>query len=444
MKITVAGIGYVGLITAVCLAEKGHDVICVDIDETKISRLQAGEAIIYEQDLSELMRKNADRLTYTTDPVFAYQHAEVIFVGVGTPEKHDGTANMSYVTSTVESIANIAEAPNVVVVIKSTVPIGANDQIENYFRQHTKNNITVNVVSNPEFLAQGTAVRDTLRASRIVIGANSARAQDVMLQVYRDFSAPKVLTDRASAEMIKYASNNFLAVKISFINEIANLCEELGANIDDVTLGMSYDPRIGEQFLNSGVGYGGSCFPKDTKALYWISRYYDRSLQTVKAAIEINEKQKLILIHKSRKYYETFAGLTVAILGLTFKPGTDDLREAPSIANIPIFLSEGAIVKAYDPVGIPNAKKIYPTKVKYYDNIDDTICDADICFVFTEWPEIKEYDVCKFAKLMKSPIVMDGRRCIKDNVCSDIIVERIGSKPALISFNQPKNNCPLD
>lgn len=441
MRITVAGIGYVGLTTAVCLAEKGHDVICMDVDEKKINRLKSGDPIIHEKDLEELMQTNASRLTYTTDPVLAYKDAEVIFVGVGTPEKDDGTADIGYVTATIESIADIAESSYLVVVIKSTVPISANDQIENYLRSNVKNNIMVDVVSNPEFLAQGTAIRDTLQASRIVIGANTPRSQEVMLKVYEDFTAPKVLTGRSSAEMIKYASNNFLALKISYINEIANLCEEVGADISDVTLGMSYDPRIGEQFLNSGIGYGGSCFPKDTKALYWISRYYDKSLQTVKAAIDINERQKTMLIKKARKYYESFEGLNVAVLGLTFKPGTDDLREAPSLDNIAILLEEGARIKAYDPIGIPNAKKIYPTEVEYYENIDDTIRDADICFVFTEWMEIKSYDVCNFARLMKRPLVMDGRRVIKEGICDRLIIERIGSRPSLINFNSNESSC---
>ena len=283
------------------------------------------------------------------------------------------------------------------------------------------------VVSNPEFLAQGTAVDDTLHASRIVIGSESKQAEAKILKVYENFDAPIVTTNRRSAEMIKYASNDFLALKISYINEIANLCEEIGANIDDVATGMGYDPRIGNQFLKAGIGYGGSCFPKDTKALHWLSNFHDHELKTVKAAIEVNEQQKLRLIKKARKYYDSFEGLTVAVLGLTFKPGTDDLREAPSLVNIPIFLENGAKVKVWDPVGMPNFKKIYPNEINYCGSIDETISDADICFIFTEWEEIKKYELEKFKKLMKKAVVLDGRNCLKPpEKSSKIEIEKIG------------------
>lgn len=232
-----------------------------------------------------------------------------------------------------------------------------------------------------------------------------------MRKVYDGFGQPYVITDRKSAEMIKYASNDFLALKISYINEIANLCEIVGANIEDVAKGMGMDPRIGDKFLNAGIGYGGSCFPKDTKALHWLANFYDYELKTIKAAIEVNENQKIKLIKKARKYYDNFNGLTVAILGLTFKPGTDDLREAPSLQNIPILLEDSANIKAWDPVGIENCKKIYPNEIKYCDTIEEAIKDADICFIFTEWPQIKNFDVSLFAKLMKYPLVIDGRNC---------------------------------
>ena len=302
-----------------------------------------------------------------------------------------------------------------VVVVKSTVPIGTNDKVEKRLNENKKNNVKFDVISNPEFLAQGTAVEDTLHASRIVIGSESKDVEETMLKIYENFNVPIVTTNRRSAEMIKYASNDFLALKISYINEIANLCEEIGANIDDVAKGMGYDPRIGNKFLKAGIGYGGSCFPKDTKALHWLSNFHDHELKTVKAAIEVNEQQKMRLIKKARKYYDSFEGLTVAVLGLTFKPGTDDLREAPSLVNVPIFLEDGAKVKAWDPVGVPNFKKLYPTEIQYCQTIDETITDADICFVFTEWDEIKNYDVNKFLELMKHSIVLDGRNCLENN-----------------------------
>lgn len=414
MKLAVAGTGYVGLVTAVCMAEKGHEVFCVDKDDEKINKLKCGISPIFEEKLEDLMKKNTNRLYYTNDYKKAYANAEVIFIGVGTPEKKDGSANLSYIYQVAKEIASSLEK-DCIVVIKSTVPIGTNDKVEKFLNEHKKRNVQISVVSNPEFLAQGTAVHDTLCASRIVIGTNNAVAKEKMLELYKDYNAPIITTDRCSAEMIKYASNDFLALKISYINEIANLCEEIGANIEDVSIGMGYDPRIGNKFLKAGIGYGGSCFPKDTKALHWLSNFHDHELKTVKAAIEVNEQQKLRLIKKARKYYDSFEDLTIAVLGLTFKPGTDDLREAPSLINIPILLEDGAKVKAWDPVGIENFKKLYPQGVEYFTTIDETIKDADICFIFTEWEEIKNFDVNKFYLLMKSPVIFDGRNCLSIN-----------------------------
>jgi len=410
MKIAVVGTGYVGLVSAVCMAEKGHEVICVDIDEAKITTLKKGVSPIYEQDLEALMQSNLSRLTYTTDYPLAYMNAEIIFIAVGTPEKKDGSANLTYVYGVAKQISESVEN-DCVVVVKSTVPIGTNDKIEKILNDHKKPHVRLELASNPEFLAQGTAVRDTLQASRIVIGVENEATEKVLCEVYKDYDAPILVTDRRSAEMIKYASNAFLALKISYINEIANLCEIVEANVQDVAKGMGYDERIGNQFLNAGIGYGGSCFPKDTKALHWLANKNDVEIKTIKAAIEVNDLQKLRLIKKARKYYDSFEGLTVAVLGLTFKPGTDDLREAPSLVNIPIMLDDGAKVKAWDPVGVENFKKLYP-EIEYCCSIDETITDADLCFIFTEWPEIKNYDIAKFGKLMKKVIVLDGRNCL--------------------------------
>ena len=388
MKIAIAGTGYVGLVTGVCLAEKGHNIICVDADADKVALMKQGVSPIYESELESLMEKNKERLTYTLDWKYAYQDADVIFVAVGTPERKDGSANLSYLWQVVKCISECVNK-KCVVVIKSTVPIGTNQKVEKYLRENKRENAEFTVVSNPEFLAQGTAVHDTLYASRIVIGTNDNEAADVMMKVYENFDVPKLITNRQSAEMIKYASNDFLALKISYINEIANLCEHIGADINDVAIGMGFDDRIGNKFLNAGIGYGGSCFPKDTKALHWISAFYDKELKTVKAAIEVNEQQKLKLIKKAKKYYDSFAGLKVAVLGLTFKPGTDDLREAPSLVNIPIFLDDGAEVFAYDPVGESNYRKYYPNEITYCKNPQEALVEADICFIFTEWKEIK-------------------------------------------------------
>ena len=427
MKIAVAGTGYVGLVTGVCLAAHGHHVTCVDVDEKKVEMMKDGHCPIYEDGLEELMRQHKERLTYTTDYSSAYRDAEVIFIGVGTPEKSDGSANLQYVYQVAGQIA-ASVTKDCVVVVKSTVPIGTNDKLELWMSQHKSRDISISVASNPEFLAQGTAVRDTLHASRIVIGAETQQARELLQEVYKDFDSPILVTDRRSAEMIKYASNDFLALKISYINEIANLCEIVGANIEDVAKGMGYDSRIGNKFLNAGIGYGGSCFPKDTKALSWLASFNDYELKTIKAAIEVNEQQKLKLIKKSRKYYEDLNGLTVAVLGLTFKPGTDDLREAPSLVNIPLMLEDGAKVKAWDPVGIPNFKKRFSGEICYCASIEETLNEADICFIFTEWPEIKAMAPSQFKALMRHPIVMDGRNCYQPNDMKQagIVYESIG------------------
>ncbi|HFJ9404497.1 UDP-glucose dehydrogenase family protein [Bacillus cereus group sp. MYBK69-1] len=410
MKIAVAGTGYVGLVTGVCLAEYGHSVTCVDLDDEKIAVMKAGVSPIYEPSLEELMISNMDRLSFTTDYKEAYKDADVIFIGVGTPEKQDGSANLMYVYGVAEQIADSIDK-DCVIVVKSTVPIGTNDKIEDLIKSNLKNDVNVYVASNPEFLAQGTAVRDTLYASRIVIGVEDEFASEVLKEVYKNFDAPIVVTNRKSAEMIKYASNDFLALKISFINEIANLCEIIGADIEDVAHGMGYDGRIGNRFLNAGIGYGGSCFPKDTKALHWLANFHDYELKTVKAAIDVNENQKLKLIKKSRKYFDSLKGLNVAVLGLTFKPGTDDLREAPTLVNIPIMIEDGANIRAWDPVGIDRFKKLYPNGVTYCYSIEDTLKDADVCFIFTEWDDVKNFDLGNYSKLMRNPIVIDGRNC---------------------------------
>ena len=412
MNIVVAGTGYVGLVTGVCLSEKGHNVTCVDVNQKKIDYMKKGKSPIYENDLEELMVKNKERLDYTTDSFNAYKNADVIFIGVGTPEKKDGSANLKYVYEVAKEIAQSIEK-DCLVVLKSTVPIGTNKKIEKYINSKVKNNVKVELVSNPEFLSQGTAVRDTLYAQRIVIGVESKNAEEIMREVYNPFGIEYVITDRESAEMIKYASNDFLALKISYINEIANLCEIVGANITDVAQGMGLDSRIGNKFLNAGIGYGGSCFPKDTKALNWLGNYYDYELKTIKAAIEVNENQKIKLIKKARKYYETFEGLNIAVLGLSFKPNTDDLREAPSLDCMPILLDDGAKIKAYDPVAENNYKKIYPTEIEYCNSIEETLKDADICFIFTEWDFVKNMDTSLFEKLMNKPIILDGRNCFE-------------------------------
>ena len=407
MKIAVAGTGYVGLVSAVCLAEVGHKITCVDVDEEKIKMMKKGKSPIYEKDLEELMQKNKNNIIYTTDFQKAYKNAEVIFIGVGTPEQEDGTANLTYVRIVAKQIAECLEN-DCVVVVKSTVPIGTNYEVEEYIKNNLRNKVNVYVVSNPEFLAQGTAVRDTLYASRIVIGTEQEEAKKIMEKVYLPFNLPMLFTNRRSAEMIKYASNDFLALKISYVNDIANLCELVGANIEDVTKGMSYDSRIGDKFLKSGIGYGGSCFPKDTKALYYLAKNkYGYELKTVKAAIDVNISQKTKLFFVAKKNIDNFDGKRVTILGATFKPGTDDLREAPSIENIKMLLKEGAKITVWDPVGLNKLKKIFGKKIQYELNLDKAISKNDIIFIMTEWPEIVKIDLEKLSNKQ----VYDGRNC---------------------------------
>ncbi len=415
-KIAVAGTGYVGLVAGVCLAEVGHKVICVDIDEEKVNIMKKGISPIYEDGLEELMQKNyaAGRIDYTTDYKSAYKDADAIFLGVGTPEQPDGSADLSHIATVARQIAENIEK-DCLVVVKSTVPVGTNDKVEQFIKDFLINDVKVEVASNPEFLAQGSAVHDTLHAARIIIGTDSKWAEELLMKIYEPFKLPIVSVSGRSAEMIKYASNDFLALKISYMSDIANLCELVGDDIQDVALGMSFDERIGSKFLNAGIGFGGSCFPKDTKALEYLARQNGYELRTVKAAIDVNNDQKTMLYKKACRRLITFCGLKVAVLGLTFKPGTDDLREAPSLYNIPLILEQGAEIFAYDPVGIDNFKKKYPEGIigkgciRYVENIEKSLDGANVCFIFTEWDEIKAVRPTDYKKLMRTPLVYDGR-----------------------------------
>lgn len=444
VKIAVAGTGYVGLVAGVCFAEVGHHVTCVDIDANKIELMKQGISPIHEADLEGLMQKNyaEGRLHYTTDYKTAYREADAIFIGVGTPEQPDGSANLSYIATVARQIAETVEK-DCLVVVKSTVPVGTNDKVEQFIKDFLPHNgkdcvgngsgenkkIKVVVASNPEFLAQGTAVHDTLHAPRIIIGTESKWAEKMLRRIYEPFHLPVVSVNRRSAEMIKYASNDFLALKISYINDIANLCELVGANIQDVSLGMSFDERIGSKFLNAGIGYGGSCFPKDTKALEYLARQNGYELRTIKAAIAVNKDQKTLLYKKACRRLITFGGLKVAVLGLTFKPGTDDLREGPPLENIPLLLDQGAEVFAFDPVGVEKFKKKYPQgpngngSMTYVTNIEDALEGANVCFIFTEWDEIKGIAPEAYKNLMRTPLVYDGRNIYNTEEMKQVGVE---------------------
>ncbi|MFE3977714.1 MULTISPECIES: UDP-glucose dehydrogenase family protein [unclassified Priestia] len=415
-KISVAGTGYVGLVAGVCFAEMGHQVTCVDIDQEKVELMKSGVSPIYEAGLQELMIKNFESgsLNYTIDYQSAYKDADAIFMGVGTPEQPDGSANLSYIATVARQIAESVEK-DCLVVVKSTVPVGTNDKVEQFIQDFLINDVRVEVASNPEFLAQGSAVQDTLHAERVIIGTESKWAENLLQDIYKPFNLPIVSVNRRSAEMIKYASNDFLALKISYMNDIANLCELVGADIQDVAKGMSFDERIGSKFLNAGIGFGGSCFPKDTKALDYLATQNGYELKTVQAAINVNKEQKTMLYKKASRRLITFNGLKVAVLGLTFKPGTDDLREAASLENIPLLVEQGADIYAFDPVGADNFAKVHPEgrhgrgSITYVSNVEEAIKDANVCFIFTEWGEVKEVTPGMYKKLMRTPLVYDGR-----------------------------------
>ncbi|MCR5798871.1 MAG: UDP-glucose/GDP-mannose dehydrogenase family protein [Lachnospiraceae bacterium] len=416
MNIAVAGTGYVGLVAGVCFAEVGHTVTCVDVDEKKVKLMESGVSPIYEEGLEELMKKNnaTGRLKYTTDYASAYAGADAIFIGVGTPEMPDGSANLSFIATVCRQIAE-SVVHDCLVVVKSTVPVGTNDKVEQFIKDFLDKDVKVEVASNPEFLAQGTAVHDTLHAARIIIGTESKEAETKLMEIYEPFHLPIVSVKRRSAEMIKYACNDFLALKISYMNDIANLCELVGADIEDVAKGMSYDKRIGERFLNAGIGFGGSCFPKDTKALKFLAKQNGYELKTVEACVDVNTRQKTRLYEKAKDRMITFDGLKVAVLGLTFKAGTDDLREAPSSDNIKLLLEQGADIYAFDPAGVPRAKLQFPEgeigrgRMNYVASPEEALDQANICFVFTEWPEIKSIRPADYKRLMKIPLVYDGR-----------------------------------
>lgn len=412
MKLAVAGTGYVGLVAGVCFAHHGHDVTCVDVDESKVELMRSGVSPIYEEGLQELMEEGNQKglLHYTTDYRAAYAHADAIFIGVGTPELPDGSANLSYIAAVCRQIAESVEQ-DCLVVVKSTVPVGTNDRVEQFIKDFlVRKDIRVEVASNPEFLAQGCAVHDTLEAKRFIIGTESEWAENILRKIYEPFNRPIVAMNRRSAEMTKYACNDFLALKISYMNDIANFCELVGADITKVAEGMRYDDRIGANFLFAGCGYGGSCFPKDTKALRYQAEKVGYTLRTVDAAVEVNKSQKTILFRKASERLISFAGLKIAVLGLAFKPGTDDLREAPSLDNVELLKKAGAEIYGYDPVtgAVERFKEKFPD-INYVSSPEEALKGANAVFIFTEDVEFKTILPETFVKNMRTPIVFDGR-----------------------------------
>ncbi|RHW39531.1 UDP-glucose/GDP-mannose dehydrogenase family protein [Lysinibacillus yapensis] len=411
MKLAVVGTGYVGLVTGVCLAEIGHHVTCIDIDEMKVEKMKKGIVPIYEPGLSELMNKNmaAGRLSFTSSHNEGFAGAEVVYIAVGTPQKDDGSANLTYVEQVAVTIAKTAKNETIVVT-KSTVPVGTNDRLQTIINQNKLSPIKIEVVSNPEFLREGSAIYDSFHGNRIIIGANTEEAAQKIAEINKPFGIFIYKTDIRSAEMIKYASNAFLATKISFINEIANICERVGADVEKVAVGMGLDQRIGSAFLKAGIGYGGSCFPKDTKALIQIAGNVEYDFELLKGVVNVNRKQQRILLNKLRGIVGNFEGKKIAVLGLAFKPDTDDLREAPSILITNELINGGAQVYAYDPIAIENAKKTLNSSIIYVEKLEDALEKADAALILTEWSEIKNMEISLF-KTMKNPIVLDGRNC---------------------------------
>lgn len=416
MKLAVVGTGYVGLVTGVCLAEIGHQVVCIDVDEIKVENLKKGILPIYEPGLNELMKNNVDigRLSFTSSHRVGFEEAEVIYIAVGTPQNEDGSANLAYVEAVAIAIAQTVKK-DTIVVTKSTVPVGTNDRLQMIINQKLTDPIDIEVVSNPEFLREGTAIHDTFRGNRIIIGANTEKAASLIEEINKPFGIHIYKTDIRSAEMIKYASNAFLATKVSFINEIANICERVGADVEKVAMGMGLDDRIGSAFLNAGIGYGGSCFPKDTKALIQIAGNVEYDFELLKGVVNVNQNQPRILIKKLYSILGTLEGKKIAVLGLAFKPNTDDIREAPSVHITKELINAGAKIYAFDPVAVENAKRTLSPSIIYVEKLEHAIAGADAALILTEWNEIKNMDVSIF-KTMKYPLILDGRNCFDINV----------------------------
>ena len=411
MKIAVVGTGYVGLVAGACFAENGNDVVCVDRDPAKIRLLRRGKIPIYEPGLEEVVRRNRTekRLTFTTNLASGVRSAQIIFIAVGTTTGEDGSADLQHVLGVARDLAKAMNGYKVVV-NKSTVPVGTAAKVREIIRRETTHPFSV--VSNPEFLKQGAAIDDFMKPDRVVIGAEDERSAELMRELYAPFTrtgAPVMMMDCASAELSKYAANAMLATRISFMNEVSNVCEAVGADVDQVRKAVASDRRIGPSFLFPGVGYGGSCFPKDVKAMLRFAAVNDYDFQILKAVEEVNDSQKLRLLGKMEKHFGNLKGKQIAVWGLAFKPKTDDMREAPAVPLIKALIAAGATVQAYDPEAMAIAKTIFGPKVTFAETSYDALSGADALALVTEWNEFREPDYGRMKKLMKTPIVFDGR-----------------------------------
>jgi UDPglucose 6-dehydrogenase len=412
MKIAVIGTGYVGLVTGTCLAETGNNVICVDINEAKIEKMQNGIIPIYEPGLDVLFLRNIvqKRLTFTTDLASAVKDAQIIFMALPTPPGGDGAADLSYILGAAKDISKLVTEYKVIV-NKSTVPVGTADKVKAVFTENT--DVEIDVVSNPEFLREGVAVDDFMKPDRVVIGTQSEKAKKLMAELYGPYvrqGNPILFMDERSSELTKYAANSFLATKITFMNEVANLCELVGADVDAVRKGIGSDDRIGKRFLFPGIGYGGSCFPKDVQALAKASEEHKYDFQILKAVMEINEKQKTVLVDKVLNYYKgDLQGKHFALWGLAFKPETDDIREAPALYIIEHLIKHGATVTAFDPEGMANVKAVIGDKIIYAENQYDALAKADALLIATEWSVFRNPDFERMETAMSNKVIFDGR-----------------------------------
>lgn len=409
-KICVIGTGYVGLVTGTCFADLGNNVMCLDVNEERISSLKKGIMPIYEPGLEQLVEQNvkSGRLTFTTDYQEALRDVEIAFIAVGTPSGFEGEADMQYVRSAAEAIADIVNTP-IIIVNKSTVPVGTGDWVFDIITKRREGKpLNFSVVSNPEFLREGSAINDFMEPDRVVLGSENSEAAQKVAKLYAPLRCPIQITDIRTAEMIKYASNAFLATRISFINEIANMCEELGADVKEVAFGMGLDKRIGHAFLDAGLGWGGSCFPKDVKALAHMAVLHGTHPQLLQAVMEINRNQRRRVVVKLRKALDGLNDKVIGVLGLSFKPNTDDIREAPAIEVIHLLQNEGAIIQAYDPQAMENVNEELH-HVKLCNNAYEVAEGADALLLATEWNEFKQLDFNRIMDLMRTPVIMDSR-----------------------------------
>lgn len=426
MNIGVIGTGYVGLVASVCFADAGHHVSSVDSDPEKLAKLQAGKVPFYEPGLEDLFQLNSKRMNFYPEVADAVTRSEVVFVAVGTPELPDGSADLTATFRVLEEICKAATEPKFVV-LKSTVPIGTARKAQAFCNENAKEKIEV--INNPEFLKQGAALEDFLKPDRVVIGCQSEKAQKLMQELYEPFvknGRPIIFMDNTSAEMTKYAANSFLAMKIGFINELALLADKLGADIESVRAGFTSDSRINPSFFQPGIGYGGSCFPKDVRALIHIGKEQDLDLMLLRAADDVNERQKTILIDRLLKRFGKLEGIKVALWGLAFKPRTDDVRRAPSLKLIEDLVENGAHVSTYDPVATENAKRSCPAEFKACESAMEAAAGADALVIVTEWPEFRSSDLPELKRTMKQPIVFDGRNIFDPKKMSEAGLEYYG------------------